>query len=84
MTGSRKGPGWDPGATVVPNLRHKNALKNGLEACSRVKQGLKENVSPDLLAIDVQATLGHLGDIVGETTTEDVLDMIFDRFCIGK
>ncbi len=84
ITGSRKGPGWDPGAAVVPNVRHKDALKKGLEACHRVKQGLDDNISPDLLAIDLQAALVHLGDIVGETTTEDVLDMIFERFCIGK
>ena len=84
ITGSRKGPGWDPGAAVVPNVRHKDALKKGLEACRRVEKGLEENVTPDLLAIDLQSALGYLGDIVGETTTEDVLDMIFERFCIGK
>jgi len=84
ITGSSKGPGWDPGAAVVPNVRHKGALKKGLEACRRVEKGLEEEVSPDLLAIDLQAALAHLGDIVGETTTEDVLDMIFERFCLGK
>ena len=84
ITGSRKGLGWDPGAAVVPNVRHKDALKKGLEACLRVEKGLETDVSPDLLAIDLQSTLGHLGDIVGETTTEDVLDMIFETFCIGK
>lgn len=84
ITGSRKGPGWDPGAAVVPNVRHKDALQKGLEACRRVEAGLEADLSPDLLAIDLQAALGHLGDIVGDTTTEDVLDMIFERFCIGK
>ncbi len=84
ITGSRKGPGWDPGAAVVPNVRHKGALKKGLEACRRVEKGLEADVSPDLLAIDLQSALGYLGDIVGETTTEDVLDMIFEQFCIGK
>lgn len=84
ITGSRKGPGWDPGAAVVPNVRHKDAFKRGLEACRRLENGLEADVSPDLLAIDLQSALSHLGDIVGETTTEDVLDMIFERFCIGK
>jgi tRNA modification GTPase len=65
-------------------VRHKDVLKKGLEACHRVEEGLEENVSPDLLAIDLQSALSYLGDIVGETTTEDVLDMIFERFCIGK
>ncbi len=84
ITGSNKGLGWDPGAAVVPNVRHKDALKKGLEACRRVENGLEADVSPDLLAIDLQSALGYLGDIVGETTTEDVLDLIFERFCIGK
>ena len=84
ITGSSKGPGWDPGAEVVPNVRHKDALKKGLEACGRVEKGLDSDVSPDLLAIDLQAALVYLGDIVGETTAEDVLDLIFERFCIGK
>jgi len=84
ITGTTKGPGWDPGAAVVPNVRHKDALIKGLEACRRVKQDLEIKISPDLLAIDIQSALDYLGDIVGETTTEDVLDMIFERFCIGK
>ena len=84
ITGPQKGTGWDPGAEVVPNVRHKDALRKGLEACRRVKQGLDADISPDLLAIDIQSALDHLGDIVGETTAEDVLEMIFARFCIGK
>jgi tRNA modification GTPase len=84
ITGPKKGTGWDPGEAAVPNVRHKNALKKGLEACCRIRQGLDGDISPDLLAVDIQAALDHLGDIVGDTTTEDVLDMIFERFCIGK
>ncbi len=84
ITGNREGPGWDPGVTVVPNVRQKDALKKALEACSGIKEGLAADVTPDLLAIDLQAALDHLGDIVGATTTEDVLDLIFERFCIGK
>jgi tRNA modification GTPase len=84
ITGSPKGAGWEPGTAVIPNVRHKDALKKGLAACRRIKQGLDINISPDLLAIDIQSVLDHLGDIVGETTPEDVLDMIFERFCIGK
>ena len=84
MTGSRKGFGWDPGAAVVPNVRHKDALKKAMEACRKVEAGLEAGISPDLVAIDLQSALVHLGEIVGESTAEDVLDMIFERFCIGK
>ena len=84
FTGRIKGPGWDPGAAAVPNVRHKAAMERTIAACRRAQKGLETNISPDLLAIDIQAALEHLGDIVGETTPEDVLDMIFERFCIGK
>jgi tRNA modification GTPase len=84
FTGGIKGPGWDLGAAAVPNVRHKAAMEKALKACRRAQKGLETNISPDLLAIDIQAALEHLGDIVGETTPEDVLDMIFERFCIGK
>jgi tRNA modification GTPase len=84
ITGRTKGPGWDPGASVVPNVRHKAALQRALEACRRAQKGLAADISPDLLAIDIQSALEHLGDVVGETTTDDVLDLIFEKFCIGK
>jgi len=84
VTGRIEGPGWDPGAAAVPNIRHKAVMEKALEACRRAQKGLETDISPDLLAIDIQTALGHLGDIVGETTPEDVLDMIFERFCIGK
>ncbi len=75
---------WDPGCTCVPNLRHEAALKRALAATARVSEGLTQQLTPDLLAIELQSALDHLGDIVGETTTDDVLDMIFEQFCIGK
>ena len=74
----------DPEHACVPNLRHKAALIGALATCRQVLAGLDEGVPADLVSVDLQAALNHLGDIVGETTTEDVLDMIFERFCIGK
>jgi len=41
-------------------------------------------LSSDLIAIDLLDGLNHLGEIVGETTTEDMLDVIFNQFCLGK
>lgn len=75
---------WDPGSACVPNLRHEAALKRALAATVLVTEGLTQQLTPDLLAIELQTALDHLGDIVGETTTDDVLDMIFAQFCIGK
>lgn len=76
--------GWDPGYTTVPNARHRAAMAKARAACQEVLTGLGNELSPDLLAIDLQAVLDALGEIVGYTTTEEVLDKIFGEFCIGK
>jgi tRNA modification GTPase len=68
----------------TPNLRHKAALEKGQQALNRVAEGLAEGLHNDLIMVDLLECLDHLGDIVGETTTEDVLDVIFEQFCLGK
>lgn len=75
---------WDPGYSCVPNLRQAICLAGALKAAKQLAEAVEENLPPDLVAIEVQAALDNLGDIVGETTTEDILDMIFTRFCLGK
>ncbi|HCC53316.1 MAG TPA: tRNA uridine-5-carboxymethylaminomethyl(34) synthesis GTPase MnmE [Desulfobulbaceae bacterium] len=73
----------EPGA-AAPNVRHTAALQGALVAVQQVGEGLTAKRSPDILAIDLQDALSFLGDIVGETTTDDVLDIIFAEFCLGK
>ncbi len=68
----------------APNLRHKAALEKSMDALDKVCYGLQEGLTNDLITIDLLECLDHLGEIVGETTTEDVLDVIFERFCLGK
>ncbi len=68
----------------APNVRHKAALRRAQEAAVRLKQGLEGMISTDLLAIDLQDCLEELNALVGVTTTEDVLDVIFEQFCLGK
>ncbi len=68
----------------VPNMRHKHALQRGFESCQRLIEGFQLQATSDLLAIDLQECLNQLSDIVGDTTTEDVLDVIFEQFCLGK
>lgn len=68
----------------VPNIRHKAALFRARDAILRLEEGLAMEVTSDLLAIDLQDCLEQLDDIVGITTTEDVLDVIFEQFCLGK
>jgi len=78
------GQGIQEPGVAAPNVRHAAALQRALAEVRRVGEGLAAGLSPDLLAIDLQAALAFLGDIIGETTTDDVLDMIFADFCLGK
>ena len=68
----------------APNIRHKAALLAAKDAALRLGDGLAIELTSDLLAIDLQECLDQLNGIVGITTTEDVLDVIFEQFCLGK
>lgn len=67
-----------------PNLRHKVAMERALGSLEVVKTGLVQGLTNDLIAIDLLDSLDYLGQIVGETTTDDMLDLIFEQFCLGK
>jgi tRNA modification GTPase len=70
--------------TVVTNARHLQALLKMKESLASIREGLDQNIPGDLLAIEIRTCLFHLGDITGEVTSEDKLDYIFSKFCIGK
>jgi tRNA modification GTPase len=70
--------------TIVTNLRHYQSLENTNAALDDVLNGLAINISGDLLASDIRRALYSLGEITGEITTDDLLENIFTKFCIGK
>lgn len=70
--------------TIVTNSRHYNALLKALEEINKVQEGLNNNLSGDLLAIDIRQALYHFGEITGEVTNDELLGNIFANFCIGK
>lgn len=70
--------------TLVTNVRHLEALKAALEALLRVREGLATATPTDLIAQDIREALHHLGTIVGDITTDEILGNIFRNFCIGK
>lgn len=72
------------GNTVVTNLRHYESLIETNKALDLVLQGIDNQVTNDFLAMDIRHSLHHLGEITGEITTDDLLDNIFSKFCIGK
>ncbi len=69
---------------IVTNARHYHALTEVDHALSDVMAGIENNISGDLLSLDIRRSLQFLGEITGEITNEDQLDYIFSKFCIGK
>ena len=69
---------------VVTNARHYEALTKSNESLLKVLEGLDLNITGDFLAMDIRQALHHLGEITGDITTDDLLDNIFSKFCIGK
>lgn len=70
--------------TVVTNARHADALRKASASLHRVSEGLAKNIQTDLLAQDIRHALEALGEITGEVHTENLLENIFSKFCIGK
>jgi tRNA modification GTPase len=70
--------------TIVTNARHYHALQQVSVSLAAVRRGLDELLPGDLVALDIRLCLHWLGEITGEVTTEDRLDYIFSKFCIGK
>ena len=81
---SRKSMKTDRNSTLVTNLRHLEALRSAREALARVWDGLSDSIPTDLVAQDIREAIYHIGTITGEVSTDEVLGVIFGRFCIGK
>jgi tRNA modification GTPase len=69
--------------TLVTNIRHLEALQKTEEALIRVLDGI-DTVTSDFLSMDIKQALHYLGEITGAVTTDDLLENIFSKFCIGK
>lgn len=71
-------------STIITNTRHHEALQKLVKALRDVKTGMDNNVPGDLLALDIRQCLHYISEITGDISNENVLDLIFSRFCIGK
>ena len=69
---------------VMINSRHQDALNRARAAALRTVEALRDNATLELVALDLRISVAAVGEIVGKTTTEDLLDSIFSQFCIGK
>ncbi|WPU97502.1 tRNA uridine-5-carboxymethylaminomethyl(34) synthesis GTPase MnmE [Mucilaginibacter sp. cycad4] len=70
--------------TLVTNIRHLEALQKTEEALVRVLGGIDGSITSDFLSMDIKQGLHYLGEITGVVTTDDLLENIFSKFCIGK
>ena len=71
-------------AVTISNTRHYEALVRAQSAIQRVKEGLAMQLSGEFLSMDLQDCLSALGEITGQITSQEVLNNIFSKFCIGK
>ena len=71
-------------AVTISNTRHYEALVRAQEAIQRVQEGLQMQISGEFLSMDLQDCLSALGEITGQITSQEVLNNIFGKFCIGK
>lgn len=75
---------YDTSSLLVTSTRHRDALQKARENVRSAIGALDRGMTGDFLSIDLRSALKELGTITGEITTEDLLDSIFSRFCIGK
>jgi tRNA modification GTPase len=78
------GPGGSSEGIVVQRLRHKVCLDRAAGSLRRALNAIAEGFSCEYVASDLRESLNALGEVVGETTSEEILNHIFSEFCIGK
>jgi tRNA modification GTPase len=69
---------------VVTNLRHKTALEKSATSLLEASKSLRGEMPPEMVAVDLQETNQHLGEVIGIVTNDDILERVFSQFCIGK
>lgn len=72
------------GAPVLTRARQRDALIKARASLAAALKGAQNNDAPELIAVDVQASLDHIGSVTGAVTSEEVLDAVFAEFCLGK
>jgi tRNA modification GTPase len=73
-----------PESSMAINTRHRDCLRRTLESCDRAQTALGEGLSGEYVAIDLDAALRSVGEVIGVVDVEDILDSVFSQFCIGK
>jgi tRNA modification GTPase len=71
-------------SAVLSNVRHIESVREATEALAQAMEALREGFPPDAAATDIRRAWHALGQVTGKTVDEDVIDLIFERFCLGK
>ena len=69
---------------VITNIRHKNQIRKAIDALKQAKQGLKIEIPIDIIAVSLKESIEDLSEITGENVSEDIINEIFSKFCMGK
>ena len=69
---------------TITNIRHKNLISKALQSCEKAKDSISKNMPLDIIAIFLKEILENLSSITGEVVTDDIIDEIFSKFCLGK
>ena len=69
---------------VITNLRHKNLITKAIKSVRKAKETMEQDMPLDIIAIFIKDILEDLGNITGEVVTEDIINEIFSKFCLGK
>ncbi len=69
---------------VITNIRHKNQIRKAIDDLENAKQAIKENMPVDIIAVAIKQSLEDLSSITGENVSEDIIQEIFSKFCLGK
>lgn len=69
---------------IITNIRHKRQIHKAIESISKTKESINKNMTIDIVAIGIKEILEDLGEITGNNVSEDIINKIFSKFCLGK
>ncbi len=72
------------GGEVITNIRHKNQIRKSIDALEQAKKGIEIEMPIDVVAVSLKEALEDLSEITGENVSEDIINNIFSKFCLGK
>ncbi|NWF89139.1 MAG: tRNA uridine-5-carboxymethylaminomethyl(34) synthesis GTPase MnmE [Ignavibacteriaceae bacterium] len=79
-----KNANYSEKSAIVSNVRHYNCLRRAKESLNKAANSINQKFSLEFISLDLRSTIDSLGEIIGTVTTDDVLNNIFSKFCIGK